>query len=350
MKIGMFDYMQKNGPPKLPYCDLYDQHLEIVELGDQAGMDFYFVAEHHFDLGFAECPSPGVIIGAASQRTKKIRLGPLGYVLPFWSPVRLAEEIALLDNLTRGRLECGLGNGATSFSFAAYNVPWEKKSEIMWEAFEVMKGVWDNRVFDYEGKYFTCRNVQLGIPLVQKPYPPFWLPTRNVESIKEAASRGMSTVQWCVPRTQVVRGLFDRYREVYESVKPPGRQPFFAMMREIYVAETDCRARDDAKEHWEYFWKRYGGGRSYAEIKQPENIGVSREQRRKELLDIDVSIEDNSFICGSPETVAKQIKRLMADVGADCFLGDFAFGGLEHKQVMKSLQLYIEHVMPELNN
>lgn len=350
MKVGVFDYMQKNGPPELSYADLYAQHLELVEIADQVGMDFYFVAEHHFDLGFAECPSPGAIIGAASQRTKRIRLGPLGYVLPLWHPVRVAEEVALLDNLTRGRLECGLGSGATSFSFPAFNIPWEEKHEIMWEAFQIMKGVWDNPNYHYEGKYFKCSEVRLGIPLIQKPYPPFWLPTRNAESVRQAASEGMSTIQWCAPKIEVVREIYDYYREVYHLAKPPASEPHLGLLREIYVGETDGGARDEAGDHWVFFWRRYGGGRTYGtEIKHPENLAtVTREQRRKELLDVDLSIQDNSFICGSPETVTKQIKQIATASGADCFLGDFAFGALEHTKVMKSLKLFVEHVMPEL--
>ena len=94
MKIGLFDHMQKHDEPARSYVDLYKSHLAVVEFADQAGMDFYFVAEHHFDMGFSECPSPGSFLGAASQRTKQIRLGPLVYVLPLWNPIRVAEEVA----------------------------------------------------------------------------------------------------------------------------------------------------------------------------------------------------------------------------------------------------------------
>jgi len=90
MQLGLFDHMQKHDIPARSYVDLYKNHLEVVEMADQEGMDFYFVAEHHFDMGFSECPSPGSFLGAASQRTKRIRLGPLVYVLPLWNPIRVA--------------------------------------------------------------------------------------------------------------------------------------------------------------------------------------------------------------------------------------------------------------------
>ena len=112
MKVGIFDHVQKHDRPERTYAELYDQHIEIAEYADAVGMDFYFVAEHHFDLGYAECPSPSTFLGAVSQRTKNIRIGPLLYVLPLSHPVRIAEEVAMLDNLTKGRFECGIGSGA----------------------------------------------------------------------------------------------------------------------------------------------------------------------------------------------------------------------------------------------
>ena len=350
MKIGVFDHMQKNDRPELSYAELYARHLEIVEFIDQAGMDFYFVAEHHFDTGFAECSSPGTIIGAASQRTKQIRLGPLVYVLPLWHPVRVAEEVAMLDNITGGRFECGIGSGAGPYAFPAFNMPWEKKNEIMWEACEIMKGIWSNPVFDYTGKYFQCRNVQLSIPLVQKPHPPFWIPTRSPESVERAASLGMSTVQWVPPKGFVVREIFDYYREVYHRIKPNSSRPNIAVMRQIYVADTDEKAKEQAADQWIYFWHRQGGGRAYGGgIEKNENLAsITRAERRKELLDVDFAIKENSFVCGSPETVARQIKEIAVEVGSNCFLGEFTFGALEHKKVMKSIELFAQEVMPEL--
>ena len=158
MKLGIFDHMQKNDKPERSYADMYANHLETLEFADQAGMDFYFVAEHHFDLGFSECPSPGTFLGAASQRTKKIRLGPLVYVLPLWNPIRVAEEVALLDNLTRGRLECGFGPGIGPFTFAAYGVSWDEKRKMAWEALRMIKGIWANPSYSYEGEYFKPKN------------------------------------------------------------------------------------------------------------------------------------------------------------------------------------------------
>jgi alkanesulfonate monooxygenase SsuD/methylene tetrahydromethanopterin reductase-like flavin-dependent oxidoreductase (luciferase family) len=348
MKLGLFDHMQKNDKPERSYADMYANHLEIIEFADQAGMDFYFVAEHHFDMGFSECPSPGAFLGAASQRTKNIRLGPLVYVLPLWNPIRVAEEVALLDNLTQGRLECGFGAGVGPFSFSAYRIPWDEKRKMALEALRIIRGIWGGSSYSYEGEYFRCKDVELGIPLVQKPHPPLWMPTRSRESIEEAASTGISTVQWVPAGMKAVRAAFDQYREVYQRTKPTVAKPHMGLMREIYVAASDKKAREEARDHWVYFWQRRGGGRTYGGHDQGGVSTLLDGGRKQELLDMDRSIADGSFICGSPDTAAKQIKEIATQAGADTFLGEFTFGALEHGQAMSSLKLFTDEVMPAL--
>jgi alkanesulfonate monooxygenase SsuD/methylene tetrahydromethanopterin reductase-like flavin-dependent oxidoreductase (luciferase family) len=350
MKLGVFDHLQKNDRPELSYQDLYARHLDMVEYLDQADFDYYFVAEHHFDLGFAECPSAGAWMAAASQRTKQIRLGPLVYVLPLWHPVRVAEEVAFLDNVTGGRFECGIGSGIGKYAFSAYDASWDEKNDLTWEAYKVLKGMWSNPRFSHQGKYFKVDNAELNIPLVQKPHPPLWMPTRSPESVAAAAAEGFSTVQWCPPKMDVVREIFDYFRETYHKTKPAGPRPKVALMREIYVGETDKRAYEESKEHWIYFWHRVGGGRAYGGYGNENLANITREERKKELLDVDNAIREGSFICGSPETVIAQIQKIARDAGADTFLGEFTFGALEHDKVMKSLKLFAERVMPELKN
>ena len=350
MKIGVFDHLQKNDRPELSYQDLYARHLDMVEYLDHAGFDYYFVAEHHFDLGFAECPSAGAWMAAASQRTKRIRLGPLVYVLPLWHPVRVAEEVAFLDNVTGGRFECGIGSGIGKYAFSAYDASWDEKNDVTWEAYKVIKGMWSSPRFSHQGKYFKVDNAELNIPLVQKPHPPLWMPTRSPESVAAAAREGFSTVQWCPPKMDVVREIFDYFRETYRKAKPAGPRPRVALMRQIYVGESDKKAYDESKEHWIYFWHRVGGGRAYGGYGNENLANITREERKKELLDVDNAIREGSFICGSPETVAAQIQKIAREAGADTFLGEFTFGALEHEKVMPSLKRFAERVMPELKN
>jgi alkanesulfonate monooxygenase SsuD/methylene tetrahydromethanopterin reductase-like flavin-dependent oxidoreductase (luciferase family) len=348
MKLGLFDHMQKHGDPARSYADLYKDHLDILEAADQAGMDFYFVAEHHFDIGFSECPSPGAFLGAASQRTRQIRLGPLVYVLPLWNPIRVAEEIALLDNLTEGRLECGFGAGTGPFTFNAYQVSWDDKREMAMEALRIIRGIWSNRTFSYKGRFFSCAEVELSVPLVQKPEPPLWMPTRSKDSIEEAAATAISTVQWVPAGMKATRTAFDQYREAYQRHNPPGAKPHMGLMREIYVAETDKQAREQGAAHWVNFWERRGGRRTYGGHGDGGAVSILEGSRRQQLMNTEASIAEGSFICGSPETVVKQIKKIAEQAGADTFLGEFTFGLMDQRQAMNSLRLFTAEAMPQL--
>ncbi len=284
------------------------------------------------------------------NRTKQIRLGPLVYVLPLWNPIRVAEEVALLDNLTEGRLECGFGAGIGPFTFAAYNIPWDQKREMTLEALQIIKGIWTHESFSFEGRYFKCKDIDLSIPLVQKPHPPLWMPTRSKDSIEEAASSGMSTVQWVPSGMKAVRKAFDEYRKAYRRARPVGKKPHMGLMREIYVAESDQQARAEGEYHWKNFWERRGGARTYGAHGSTGLSTILDGSRRQELMDMEHSIAEGSFICGSPETVVGQIKKIATEAGADTFLGEFTFGELTQHQAMNSLGLFAEQVMPELKH
>jgi alkanesulfonate monooxygenase SsuD/methylene tetrahydromethanopterin reductase-like flavin-dependent oxidoreductase (luciferase family) len=147
---------------------------------------------------------------------------------------------------------------------------------------------------------------------------------------------------------KVIRAAFDHYRDAYQRTQPSGRKPHIGLMREIYVAANDKQAQDEAKDHWVYFWQRRGGARAYGGYGHENLTTMLDSERKKELLDIDHSIKDGSFICGSPETVTRQIQEIALQAGADTFLGEFAFGALEHSKVMESLRLFTDQVMPEL--
>jgi alkanesulfonate monooxygenase SsuD/methylene tetrahydromethanopterin reductase-like flavin-dependent oxidoreductase (luciferase family) len=176
------------------------------------------------------------------------------------------------------------------------------------------------------------------------------MPTRSKDSIEEAASSGISTIQWVPAGMKAARRAFDEYREVYQRTKPSGSKPHIGLMREIFVAESDRQARIDGEFHWKNFWERRGGARTYGAHGSTGLSTILDGSRRQELMDMEHSIAEGSFICGSPETVVGQIKKIANEVGADTFLGEFTFGELTQKQSLNSLRLFAEQVMPELRN
>jgi alkanesulfonate monooxygenase SsuD/methylene tetrahydromethanopterin reductase-like flavin-dependent oxidoreductase (luciferase family) len=147
---------------------------------------------------------------------------------------------------------------------------------------------------------------------------------------------------------KAARRAFDEYREVYRRTKPTGSKAHIGLMREIYVAESDKQALAEAEFHWKNFWERRGGARTYGAHDTTGLSTILDGSRRQELMDMAHSIAEGSFICGSPETVVQQIKKIATDAGADTFLGEFTFGMLEQKQALRSLRFFTEQVMPEL--
>src|SRR5256885_5920006 len=168
MKFGVFDHLDRND---LPLRDYYESRLKIAEAYDQHGFYAYHIAEHHATpLGMA--PSPSVFLAAVAQRTKKLRFGPLVYTVILYHPLRLIDEICMLDQMSGGRLELGVGRGISPYEVGYYGVDPATGPERFAEALDViLKGLTQKRL-DHAGKYFTFKDVPMEMQPVQSPHPP----------------------------------------------------------------------------------------------------------------------------------------------------------------------------------
>ena len=212
VRFGIFDWIDRN---QMELSDLYEQRLKILEYADTAGFYSYHLAEHHATpLGAA--PSPSVFLAAAAQRTHRIRLGPLVYLLPLYNPLRLVQEICMLDHLSRGRLDLGVGRGVSPYELGFYNVNADESRAIFREALEIITtGLTTGRV-SYEGRYFSFPDVRVYMEPFQRPYPPLWYPTARGESFPWLAQEGFNTVTMGIaPPAQ--RELFDQYRSIWKK-------------------------------------------------------------------------------------------------------------------------------------
>src|SRR5919199_539221 len=253
MEFGVFDWIDRD-PQVL--ADTYEQRLQVLAAADALGFWCYHLAEHHgTPLGMA--PAPGLFLAAASQRTRRIRLGPLVYLLPLYNPVRLAEEIAMLDHLSRGRLELGIGRGASPYELAMLNVDVAETKAMFDEALDViLMGLTTGRV-DYAGAHYHFRDVLLPTRPYQQPYPPLWYPTSNPASATWVGQQRFSLLL-----AHTTRDL-DEQREMlaaYErALAAPPMAPAlnqhtprvrYGLMRHVCVAATDAAARDIARDAW----------------------------------------------------------------------------------------------------
>ena len=334
VKFGVFDHLDASG---LPLGEFYENRLRLVEAYERIGIHCYHTAEHHATpLGM--CPSPSVFHSAIAQRTKKILFGPLVYTLALYHPLRLAEEICMLDHMSGGRFQVGVGRGISPFELGYYGVDAAHSQSQYHEAYAVVMKALSSEIVTHEGRHFSFRHVPIMMHPVQKPHPPLWYGVGNVEG-----------VAWCVQNkvNAVVNGplarvrvITDRYRDEWAAAgHAPGEMPLVGTTRHLVIAETDGKAMDIARRAYArwyasfmFLWKKHDCAPQFAAF--PE--------------DFDAVHKAGLAAVGSPETVRKLLASEIEQSGVNYLLCRFAFGDLTLDESLRSVEMFAAHVMPHL--
>jgi len=328
IEFGVFDHMDRGG---FALGELYKNRLKLVEAYDQAGFYAYHLAEHHAtSLGMS--PSPSVFLSAVAQRTEKLRFGPMVYVLPLHDPLRLIEEICMLDQLSGGRFELGVGRGSSPYEIAYFGVNHLTARGQFKEALEIILSGLKGGPLSYEGRHYQYVEVPMVLSCVQKPHPPLWYGLVRPEgAIWAAQNRVNVLVNGPVPR---VKPLTDRYRQEWKAAH--GGEPVTKMglSRHIYIADTDAEAHEAAKrayENWfksnDELWRAFGA----------ESLHFPSTY--------EAAIDRGQLICGSPDSVRARVQKDMADSGANYLVCRVAFGDLTLERVLRSVALLRDEVM-----
>ena len=337
--FGLFDWIDR---ATAPLHQLYEERLRLLEAADKAGFFCYHLAEHHATpLGMA--PSPALFLAAAAQRTRRIRLGPLVYLLPLHNPLRLIEEISMLDQLSGGRLELGVGRGVVPYELRYHGVNPDDTRAIFNEALAVITAGLTNRSLTFEGRYYRYSDVPMELQPLQQPYPPLWYPTHNPESVEYAARHGYNFVG--LGPAGAVRQHIDLYRQTWEAHRnDPGRlsghvaAPKIGILRQIVVAESDNEALEAARTaHKDWY-------RSITKLWHDHD-----DHSVDGLFAWEPATEHETMLFGSPSRIREQIARLVETSGCNYVVCSFAWGTLPHDQALRSLQLFAREVMPALS-
>jgi alkanesulfonate monooxygenase SsuD/methylene tetrahydromethanopterin reductase-like flavin-dependent oxidoreductase (luciferase family) len=231
MEFGVFDHLDRTGQ-KLP--DFYEDRLKIAEAYDRSGFYAYHLAEHHSTpLGMA--PSPNIFLAALAQRTKRLRFGPLVFVLPLYHPLRLIAEICMLDQMSGGRLELSFGRGASPIEAEYFGVGAEERQDIYAEALDVILHGLTHKTLDFHGKHFSFDNVPMELEPLQKPHPPLWYGVHAPDSAERAAKRNLNVVSLDSPAD--TRLSIERYRATWRPPHPGATMPKLGLGRFIVVAD-----------------------------------------------------------------------------------------------------------------
>lgn len=330
--FGMFDHVDRSDEP---VGVLYEQRLKLVEAAEAAGFRSYHVAEHHATrLGMA--PSPGIFLAAVAQRTRRIRFGPLVYLLPLYTPLRLVEEIAMLDQMSGGRFELGVGRGISPYELAYCGVDFLEAPAMYAEALEVILAGLRGGRLTHRGRYYRYLDVPIELTPVQRPHPPIWQGVTSPEGAATAAGRGVNIVG-TAPNARM-KEVVDRYFETL-AIQPGGSTPMVGLQRHVFVAETDDEAMAIARAPYKAWYD------SLVSLWRQFN---TLPFRFAESLERALAVD--SAIVGSPATVRAEVERHLATTGANYFVGRFMFGNLGFEPAARSLALFSSEVMPRFRD
>jgi alkanesulfonate monooxygenase SsuD/methylene tetrahydromethanopterin reductase-like flavin-dependent oxidoreductase (luciferase family) len=332
MQFGIFDQNDR-GP--LPLAEQYENRLKLIEFYDQAGFRAYHMSEHH-STPLNLTPSPSVFLAAAAQRTRRLRLGALVYILPAHHPLRLAEEICMLDHLSRGRLDVGVGRGASPHELRYFGIDPELAPAMYVEAYTVIRQALTQKEVNFGGKYYNFENVPIEIKPAQLPHPPFWYAVPVPEGAAWPAQNNINIV--CAGPVAKVREITDRYRAEWAAIgNSPDDIPLLGINRFVIAADTDREAMELGRRAWPAFyasfmklWKKHDTQPRYARI--PE--------------DFDTLVKNGGALAGSLGTIRDYVTNMAGDAGASYFISQFSFGDLSHAEVTHSAGIFAREVLP----
>jgi len=329
MKFGVFDHVDDSG---LPLAEHLEARIRMAEAYDALGFHCYHVAEHHgTPLGLA--PSPGILFAALSQRTTRLRFGPLVYLLPIYNPMRLVEEVAMLDALSNGRFQLGVGRGVSPIELGFHGLDMAEQRGRFDETLEVLIRGLSSDVLDFNGEYYSYDRVPMALRPVQRPHPPLWYGAGSPDSIRWCAQNGINMVTLALDE-RVHQGT-DLYRSEWQGA--PEDIPLMGVSRHIVVAASDDEARALARPAY----ARWRG--SMAKLWEDRGAGFPLGGHLP--LEWDAAEAMGHGCAGSPDTVRTFVEREAARGGINYFVAALAFGDLPVSAVLRSAELFARHVM-----
>ncbi|MFQ3367834.1 MAG: alkanesulfonate monooxygenase SsuD [Candidatus Poriferisodalaceae bacterium] len=339
LRFGLFDQVEHPGSGSI--ADIYRDHIALAVKADSAGFEHYFKSEHHH-VPLDAAPSVGVFLAALSQITSRIKLVSLVHLLPFYEPMRLFEELCMLDQLSAGRVEFGFGKGVSPPEHLLWNIDrnevearTEESLQIILKAMHQVGNEGLGTLFSFEGKFWTYLDAPLELSPYQTPHPPLWRPG----TLATAAKLGVSTF---VPGpVEVVLKKIGEHRQLVEPGLCPTQQPILSLLRRVVVASTDKEAEHTARSGWATF-----------------DANLTKLFRRYDLWpphvpsflgDFDQAVATDSLVFGSPQKVKEHFVHISENIPGGYVTICPSFGDISGFQAQQTLDLFIENVMTDLS-
>jgi len=328
--------------------------MALGDLAEPLGFDSLFALEHHF-TGYAMSPSPAQLLSYYAGRTRRITLGTAVIVLPWHDPVRVAEEIALLDVLSGGRCLFGFGRGAASVEYAGFRIPMEEARPRFVEAARIVVKALTHEVFDWEGEYFKIPATSIRPRPISHPERRFYASSVSPESAEIMAKLGFGVLVVMQNEWPKAAEDIQRYRDIAAAVGHTPRPPI--ILTNVSVAESRSEAHERAARYlsrkWDSIDTHYHFSDGHlASVKGYEFYGkmaktyakLKDESFRKKATEFYIKIQ----VVGTPDDCLLQLAELQRLTGVDHLVGEFAFGGMPHEESELNMRLFADRVMPAL--
>ena len=344
MKIGLFDHVEEAGRA---VSTLFDERLQFATAADAAGFYCLHVAEHHA-TPLNLVPAPSIYLAAVARATKTMRLGPLVYLLPLYSPLRLIEEICMLDHLSHGRLDVGVGRGVSPYELEFHNVAHEETRDIFIDAFECLSAGLTSQVLTYESGRYSYKHVPMALRPLQQPHPPFWYASSSEVGSAWAGEHGLHYVT--LGPTAMAKANIEAFKaRLAKRGAPAQPKADFAggvvigVQRHIFVGETDAEAHRAFKPAMEVHLANL----NWLRVKK-NDTGLTSRLKIPHGTSYEEMVEHGGVVAGSPQTVRGELERQVRELGINYLLTYLFLGTMTLADALSSLALFKSEVMPHL--
>jgi alkanesulfonate monooxygenase SsuD/methylene tetrahydromethanopterin reductase-like flavin-dependent oxidoreductase (luciferase family) len=305
MKVGVLQFFSWPGR-RGPLEEVYANALERIEIMDKVGFDAVWLAEHHFTT-FSVCPSVHMLGTMAAARTKRLRIGTAVSLAALYHPLRLAEEVALLDMLSGGRVNWGAGRGFAHSEFNAFGVPIEESADRFREAVEIVLASWTQERMSFHGKHFSFDNIEVMPKPLQRPHPPTWMAATSESAIDWAANRGFSILMDPHASLEELGGKRRRYTEQLAKAGHSDRGRDIPMARLIALGPTMAKAEEVARRGAQWLIDAYAGPQHAHRKSTPPRTYGGKDPAQHYV--------DSVILHGTPDALIEQVKRLQEEIG-----------------------------------
>lgn len=347
MKFGML-HLFENPAGKSEY-QIVKEQLDLMRAAEDYGFDSIWPAEHHFSE-YGYCSSPSLSLAAIASVTKRIRLGTGIVVLPFHNPIRVAEDFALLDLMSDGRVDLGVGRGYQPLEYAGFQVDQEKSRGIFNESLQIILQAWTKDRVNFKGVHFNIEDLEVRPKPLQKPHPPVWVAGITDATFAMVGKLGCNLL--CAPvfgfQGKSAEGLLTQYREALRAGGYDPATKEIAALNMVYCAETTEQARREFADAVIWYYRTIAKYVAPPPDKGPVKTYELYAQTRKlaENISWEQLLEAGAVICGDPDHCIQRISEIVNKYGFTQLLCWTRLGGLDTKKVLKSMELMQRHVIP----